>query len=193
MNVLIVLAHPRRDSFCAAITAEFAAGLTEAGHRAEIADLHDEGFDPVMTPADEPDWDDEHKRYSDAVLREQARIERAEALALVFPIWWWSMPAMLKGWIDRVWNNGWAYGSRKLPHRRAWLLATASSDRETYSRCRYEEAMHSQLLTGTMRYCGIEDCALHMFYDVMKGDTQRAAHLLRARDLGRHFGDGIGN
>jgi hypothetical protein len=45
-------------------------------------------------------------------------------MVFVFPVWWWSMPAMLKGWIDRVWNNGWAYGARKLPHRRALLIGT---------------------------------------------------------------------
>ena len=44
---------------------------------------------------------------------------RNDALAFVFPVWWWSLPATTKGWIDRVWSNGWAYGSRKLPHRSA--------------------------------------------------------------------------
>ena len=43
-------------------------------------------------------------------IREMERIERNQAPVIVFPVWWWSMPAILKGWIDRVWNNGWAYG-----------------------------------------------------------------------------------
>ena len=43
------------------------------------------------------------------VLAEQARIDRADTLVLVYPIYWWSMPALLKGWIDRVFSNGWAF------------------------------------------------------------------------------------
>lgn len=66
------------------------------------------------------------------VLAEQARIARNEALAFVFPVWWWSFPATTKGWIDRVWSNGWAYGGRFLPQRKALLIGTASGDQEGY-------------------------------------------------------------
>ena len=102
MDVLTVLCHPRRDSLTAAIAKEFRAGLAESGHGGELADLYAEGFDPLVLPPDEPDWNDATKRYSDAVLAEQARIERHQAIAMVFPVWWWSLPAMLKGWIGRA-------------------------------------------------------------------------------------------
>jgi putative NADPH-quinone reductase len=112
MKVLTVFSHPRRQSLSGAVLDAFADGLRTAGHEVEIADLHGEGFDPVMTPADEPDWSDSRKRYSDAVLREQARIARNDALAFVFPVWWWSLPAMLKGWFDRVWAKDIAFTLR---------------------------------------------------------------------------------
>ena len=118
MNILVVFDHPRRDSFCGAVLDSFTAGLVRAGHRPEIADLRTEGFDPRLPVDDEPDWDDGDKVYSAAVLAEQARISRNDAIAFVFPVWWWSFPATTKGWIDRVWNNGWAYGGRKLALRR---------------------------------------------------------------------------
>ena len=126
MNVLVVFDHPRRDSFCGAVLDSLLGGLRATGHAAEIADLRAEGFDPRLPPADEPDWEDADKVYSDAVLAEQARMLRNDALAFVFPVWWWSLPATTKGWIDRVWNNGWAYGARTLPHKRALLLGTAA-------------------------------------------------------------------
>jgi putative NADPH-quinone reductase len=121
MQVLTVLCHPRRTSLTAALAERFRAGLAAAGHGGELADLYAEGFDPLMLPPDEPDWDDTGKRYSAAVLAEQARIERHEAITIVFPVWWWSVPAMLKGWIDRVWNRGWAYDESRLALRRAQL------------------------------------------------------------------------
>jgi NAD(P)H dehydrogenase (quinone) len=190
LKVLVVFSHPRRDSFCGAALDNFTAGLAEAGHVFEIADLHAEKFDPVMPLADEPDWNDDNKRYSDDVLREQARIARHDGLAFVFPVWWWSMPAMLKGWIDRVWNNGWAYGSRKLPHRRALLLATAVGTEESYRTREYDKAMRIQLIVGTMNFCGIADARLHLLCDVLSGPEPRRRLLAEAKDLGRQFAEG---
>ena len=86
------------------------AGLRSAGHVPEFANLRAEDFDPRLPVADEPDWEDPDKIYSADTLAEQARIARNDAIAFVFPVWWWSVPATTKGWIDRVWNNGWAYG-----------------------------------------------------------------------------------
>lgn len=187
MNVLIVFDHPRRDSFCGAILDQFVAGLHEAGHQAEIADLRAEGFDPRLDPVDEPDWDDPRKIYSPAVLSEQDRIARADALAFVFPVWWWSVPAATKGWIDRVWNNGWAYGDHKLDHAKALFVGVAASSAEQYSKRGYDTAMRTQLVTGVAQYCGIEDSALELLHDALGTDSVRLSLLSRARDLGRSF------
>ena len=184
MNILVVFDHPRRDSFCGAVLDRFAAGLARAGHRAEIADLRAEGFDPRLPVADEPDWDDGDKVYSADVLAEQARISRNDAIAFVFPVWWWSFPATTKGWIDRVWNNGWAYGDRKLALRRALLIGTASADAAGYAKRGYDAAMKVQLLTGIMNYCGIPKADLEFLFDVMDGPETRAALLQRAAVLG---------
>jgi NAD(P)H dehydrogenase (quinone) len=187
MRVLVVFDHPRRDSFAGAVLDCFAAGLVENGHRPEIADLRREGFDPRLPVADEPDWDDGGKAYSAEVLAEQARIARNDALAFVFPVWWWSFPATTKGWIDRVWNNGWAYGASHLPHEKALLMGTASGDAAGYGKRGYDAAMRTQMLTGIMQYCGIASAELELFYDVMAGAEIRAAHLARARALGAAF------
>lgn len=165
----------------------FSEGLEEAGHKAEVADLRAEGFDPRLPLEDEPNWDDDDKRYSAAVLAEQDRVARNDALAFIFPVWWWSLPATTKGWIDRVWNNGWAYGSRKLQHRSALLIGTASGGAETYGKRGYDEAMRVQLVVGVMNYCGIARADLELFYGVMDGERQTAALLDRARVLGRTY------
>ena len=187
MRVLVVFDHPRRTSFCGGVLDELVSGLEEAGHRIEIADLYREGFDPRMPEADEPDWSDPAKRYSEAALAEQARIERNDALVFVFPVWWWSMPAMLKGWIDRVWNNGWAYGSRKLPHKRALLIGTCSASAAAFAKRGYDTSIETQLVVGIANYCGIENAGLVLMHDVTGDAATRAAHLERARQLGRQF------
>lgn len=185
MHVLAILAHPRRDSFSGAIFDGLCAGLTAAGHTVEVGDLYGEGFDPLMRAEDYAQF--ESLPMPPDVLAEQERIERADALAFVFPVWWWSLPAMLKGWIDRVWNNGWAYGLRQLPHSRALLLATASGSAATYQRQRYDQAMDAQLLVGTMNYCGIARAKLELFFDITDSAESRAACLASAQRLGLGF------
>jgi NAD(P)H dehydrogenase (quinone) len=187
MSVLIVFDHPRRSSFCGAVLDQLQRGLAEAGHKSEVADLRAEGFDPRLPVADEPDWDDPDKVYSADVLREQERIMRHDALAFVFPVWWWSFPATTKGWIDRVWNNGWAYGARKLPHRKALMIGTCSGTGESFAKRGYDKAMDTQLLTGIIHYCGIPEGRLELLYDVMADEQTRNAHFQQARELGRTY------
>jgi NAD(P)H dehydrogenase (quinone) len=151
MKTLLVVAHPRRQSLTFAVADAFAAAIQERDHEIEWADLVREGFDPVILEPDEPDWSNPDKRYSESVDAEMARVERNAATVLVFPVWWWSIPAILKGWIDRVWNNGWAYGSRFYPQRRVWMLAIAGVGEDAYKKRRYDDALRTQLEVGVRR------------------------------------------
>ena len=108
MHALIVVAHHDPQSLTHAVAAQVAAGLSSSGHTVEIADLAAEGFDPRYTCADHLVHRTRATPPAD-VLAEQARIDRADALVLVFPIYWWSLPGLLKGWIDRVLRPGVAY------------------------------------------------------------------------------------
>lgn len=187
MNVLIIFDHPRRDSFCGAVLDNLTAGLGVAGHSVEVADLRAEGFDPRLAPADEPDWGNAEKVYGDAVLAEQARMLRNDALAFVFPVWWWSLPATTKGWIDRVWSHGFAYGARKLPHRKALLLGTAAGSADYYARRGSEQAMRVQILSGMMAYCGIDNAEMHLLFGALGDGSVRTRHLDTARALGESY------
>lgn len=187
LKVLVIFDHPRRRSFCGSVLDSYVSGLEAAGHSVEIADLRREGFDPRLDVDDEPDWSDPQKRYSPAVLGEQARIERAEALAFVFPVWWWSFPATTKGWIDRVWNNGWAYGAKKLIHKKARLIALAATSADGYAKRGYDAAMKTQLLTGIINYCGIEDSAVDFLHEALSSEDERQSLLAKAHRLGLSF------
>jgi putative NADPH-quinone reductase len=108
MRVLVIYAHPVETSFNAAVHARAVAALREAGHTVDDCDLYAEGFDPVLSRSERIDYHDT------AVNRRpvQAHVDRllaAEALVLVFPVWCFGLPAILKGWLDRVLMPGVAF------------------------------------------------------------------------------------
>jgi NAD(P)H dehydrogenase (quinone) len=108
MRVLVIYCHPRPDSFCAASRDAAITGLTQAGHSVEQRDLYAEGFDPVLSTQQRGLYFNEPDNAFG--LEDQiAALRRAEALVLVYPTWWFGMPAMLKGWFDRVWLPGVAF------------------------------------------------------------------------------------
>jgi NAD(P)H dehydrogenase (quinone) len=165
----------------------FAAGLVKNGHDVEWADLVEEGFDPVLREADEPDWHDPRKQYSLEVRREMERIERNEATVMIFPVYWWSVPGVLKGWIDRVWNHGWAYGDASFPQGRAWMLGIAGNTPGGYTERGYDSAISTQLDTGLLDYCGVEERRLELLYGSIEGQSYVDRILLDAERLSSEF------
>lgn len=123
-HVLIVYAHPEPRSLCGSLRGFAAAHLARAGHQVEVSDLYALGWKSQLDADDFPARDPAARlnpmRASNAaftggtqtadVAAEQAKLQRADAVLLVFPLWWFSMPAILKGWVDRVYANGYAYG-----------------------------------------------------------------------------------
>ena len=105
MRVLLVYCHPVAESFAAGLRDAALRGLERAGHEVELLDLYAIGFQPVLSA-------EEHRNYLTASGErhpepEHARlIAWAEALVFVYPTWWYGLPAMLKGWLDRVWTPG---------------------------------------------------------------------------------------
>lgn len=180
MKVLIVVSHPR--------TERFVQGLQAAGHEAEVLDLHRSGFDPVLREEDEPDWSGNPKQYSLEAEKEIDRMKQYDALAYIFPIWWYSVPAMLKGYIDRVWNNGFAYGSGKLHHEQVLWLGLAGASFEHFEKRNYDKLLAHQLNVGMANYAGIADSKVEILYDTLEaGDDHMKKLLKRAYDLGFHY------
>lgn len=192
MNVLVVFAHPRRESFTGALLEEFHRGLLEGGHSVEVVDLYRERFNPCLGEADLVQFTTAGAMPAD-VLREQARVERAEAVGFVFPVWWWSFPAMLKGWIDRVWSQGWAYDFKYdkakglLNLKKAVLLGAGGTSHQDYRKYGYYGAMQRQLDTGIMKYCGIVETQIYIFPGVESLEAARVEYLEKAREIGRRI------
>lgn len=200
MHLLTVFAHPIRTSYPGAVMDDFHEPFTRAGYSIDTLDLHRENFDPRFTEAD-------HQHFWGGPIPSgigdmHQRVEAADRLAFVFPVYWWSMPSLMKGWIERVFTGDWAYqyGSGVadrgkepliglLPHVPTTLIGVGGSKQRTYDKYGYGEAMHAQLDIGIFAYCGITDVQSHLIYDV-EGDhntDSRAAGTAQARDIGATF------
>lgn len=111
MRALVVYCHPNPASLVAAARDRALAGLRAGGHQVRLTDLYASGFDPVMT-ADERLTHKEPGRLTDELRGHAEDLAWAEALVLVYPTWWSGQPAMLKGWIDRLFVAGVAWEPR---------------------------------------------------------------------------------
>jgi NAD(P)H dehydrogenase (quinone) len=117
MRFLIVYAHPDDDSYQSALRRRVVAALTAAGQDVDECDLYAEGFQPVLTRGE---WRLYHDPKANQLFapREVERLMSCEGLVFVFPTWWYGMPAVLKGYFDRVWLPGSAFeiaGPRTIP------------------------------------------------------------------------------
>ena len=133
MRVLVVLAHPLQGSFAASVAREVMDTLASKGHQAELLDLYADDFDPRLT-ADERSRVLDSAYDSTTVAPYAAALKQAEALILVFPQWWFNLPAILKGYIDRVFVPGVAYdldGGRLVPGlpdiKHFWVFTSTGS------------------------------------------------------------------
>ncbi|MFJ8209151.1 NAD(P)H oxidoreductase [Streptomyces sp. NPDC096033] len=180
-HALVVMAHHRGGSLTAALAGRARELLTADGFTVDLLDLHAEGFDPRMGTADEPDWDDPGKEYSAAVRAQMARVAAAGLIVIVFPLWWFGPPALLKGWIDRVWNHGFAYGDGGgLGGRRLlWIPLTAYGEAEFRERG-WDRTVEHVLRTGIGRFCGIEDTSVHFVHDSLEAGARARQVVERA-------------
>ena len=108
MRVLVIYAHPVESSFVAALHRVAVEALRRAGHEVDDCDLNAEGFDPVLSRADRLAYHDVGLNQA-RIGPDVARLKAADALLFVFPVWNFGFPAILKGYLDRVWVPGVAF------------------------------------------------------------------------------------
>lgn len=137
MRVLVLYAHPSPESFHAALHRAALEGLRADGHDIDDCDLYAEGFDPVLSVAGRARYHD-LAANQDGIEGYVARVQAAEALVLCFPVWNFGLPAMLKGFLDRVFVPGVSFHLRDgrvapgLQHIRRLVAIT------TYGQARYK-------------------------------------------------------
>lgn len=160
MTALVVVSHSDPDSLTHSVARSISDAIRTAGGIVETADLASENFDPRFATDDLIPYRGNGIAPTD-VLAEQARIDRADHLILAFPMYWWSMPALLKGWIDRVFVSGWAYEYipgvefvKKLDRLVVHLVVIAGDEAESFERHGVYDAFRTQIERGIVEYCG---------------------------------------
>jgi NAD(P)H dehydrogenase (quinone) len=207
MRVLIVHAHPEPKSFNGAMTRTAADALTAAGHEVELSDLYAMRFNPVsdrgnFTTALDPEYFRQqaeeahavaHDGFAADIQAEMDKLFRCDALVLQFPLWWFGLPAILKGWVDRVFaSGGRTYGGGKWYDRgvfsgkRAMCSVTIGGAPPMYSELGLNGPITAILFPinhGVLYFTGftvVEPFLVHAPARISAGD--RAAHLDRYRE-----------
>ncbi len=201
MKVFIVFAHHEPKSFGAALLARSVQTLQEEGHEVVVSDLHAMHFNPVATADDftqrrfpdalqydrEQKHAYEHGAFAPDIQAEIDKLLWCDLLILQFPLWWFSVPAILKGWIDRVFVNGVVYGKGRrmdsggLKGRKAMLAISTGCYENMVAPDGLLGALDVNLWhlnSGTLAYAGMEVLPPFMAWSIHYTDeAQRHTYL----------------
>lgn len=180
MNVLIIYAHHEPSSFVAAMKNLAVETLSREGHSVVVSDLYAQGFSAVAQKWDFVTTTGNHFNYmleqkhaanldlafAPDILSEIKKVQTADLVIFVAPIWWFSVPAILKGWFDRVlamgvaWDGGKIYENGLLRGKQAMLVVAGGGPNEYYQENGRHRANPIQILHpinhGTLAFCGMD-------------------------------------
>jgi len=190
VNVLVICGHPRKPSYCHALAESYREGAQMAGAEVRQLDVADLDFDVHVrypSPNQQP--------CEEGITKARELITWAQHIVFVYPTWWGSMPALLKGFLDRVLTPGYAFDEtddpavweRLLDGRSAQLLVTMDTPPWVY-RFIYGQPGHNAMRKATLGFCGIKPVLISNFGPVKPaGDALRKSWLEKARDEGACF------
>ena len=196
MRVLIIYAHPNPNSFNHAILENICFGLQEAGHEVRVKDLYGEKFNPVLGAKELAVL--QTGKIPEKIKKEQETLFWAEGLIFIYPLWWFSAPAILKGWFDHALTNGKAFEYTAdggvhglLKHQRALVLITAGATEKELSRKDAQDIAYP-VTTGTLGFCGIQDVFYRIFYRIPTLSHQERVKILNeVSKMGKQFSESI--
>ncbi|MDO3413262.1 NAD(P)H-dependent oxidoreductase [Saccharibacillus sp. CPCC 101409] len=186
MKHLIVYAHPNTESLNRAILDTTAAALKKQGHEVIVRDLYELDFQPVLKPQDTAAM-----RVGDTpqdIKTEQELITQADAVTFIYPIWWTGLPAILKGYIDRVFAYNFAYRSgdngivKMLSGKKGLIINTHGTPAAIYDRIGMSDALRATATVGILDFVGIESVGHLLFGSIGYLDEAGYADILRQVD-----------
>ncbi len=180
-NALVIVAQPKRPSFNSAIAEEIARALKAQGYeRTELLDLYADGFNPVMPPEELP----RKFSFDERTLRYQEKLMQATRVVFVYPDWWGGPPAILKGFLDRVFRPGIAYGFREVDFRDAdapgllgdkhfdiFITTDAIPEREAATNAFPQSSVERWPPSlvwkrNILEFCGVTQAEVHVFWNL---------------------------
>ena len=193
MKIFIVYCHPSQDSFTKNMCDAFIKGITDSGNEYIMSDLYKMDFNPVMTEQEylrDANYRNSPEVASD-VLEEQEKINSADAIAFIYPVFWTEAPARLVGWFDRVWSYGFAYGDKTMKLLdKAIILCSAGNPIEKLEQFGLLDSM-KRLCWGTGFIVVLNNLSL-LFLTILQGKmsfVQKIGILIftKLTRRGRHF------
>lgn len=187
MHILNILSSHYDLAFNNVLLTTFEGALTERGHSFETIDLYNIQFNPVMRGDDFNQF--MGKDLPVEILEYQAKIKNADVITFFYPVWWCDMPAIMKGWIDRVFAKGFAYdydasGARGLlTGKKAVLVSTFGNSLDSDEAKEIDAAMRLKAERGVFGYCGFSAVECHHLYDVYKDDATREGYLSLMKEI----------
>jgi NAD(P)H dehydrogenase (quinone) len=188
MKYLIIYAHPNPESFNHAILETISEELKKSDKSFEVRDLNKMGFNPVLSAEDFAAF--QSGAVPNDVKTEQEHIRSADTLIFVFPIWWSSMPAMLKGYIDRVFSLKFAYDITAdgviglLKSKKAFLISTTGASKEDNEKMGAFQMMNMSMDMAIFQFSGLEVIEHKYFSSVpYVSDKDRQQMLEELREL----------
>ena len=182
MKYLIVYAHPNPESFNHAVLERVEKVLEDAGQSYEVRDLYALKFNPAL---DRKDLDLLLEGKTEKKVEDEQRcIKESDVLIFIYPIWWFGMPAIMKGYIDRVFAQDFAFaieGDRLtglLKGKKVAIINTTGAPRDLLVRMGYEDAMEKTADIGIFEFCGMEVAAHKYFYAVPYADEASRRQML---------------
>ena len=160
MNQLIILAHPKQDSFSASITEQLQKEMIKQGDQTKTRDLYKMKFNPVLNEG-ELKYNKEGETCPDIAV-EQNYILWADQITVIYPLWWNAFPAILKGYIDRVFTNGFAFRITAngleglLKEKKVKLITTAGMTEKSLRNSGVYESLKVTQDEGVFEFCGME-------------------------------------
>ena len=160
MKYLIVYAHPNLKSYNNAILEILTNKLKSKNHEVKVRDLYVNNFNPVLSGSDFEQF--MQGQVPDDIKTEQQYISDADVLVFQFPIWWFQMPAILKGYIDQVFSKGFAYDIGPdgvfglLNGKKCILINTTGGTAEQYNDYGFLEGITRTIDAGNFQFCGMK-------------------------------------
>ncbi|MEW9673862.1 NAD(P)H-dependent oxidoreductase [Ammoniphilus sp. 3BR4] len=167
MKHVVVYAHPNPESLNHAILETTVNALKNNGHEVVVRDLYALDFQPVLKPEDTAAM--KAGQTPQEIKTEQEFITQADAITFIYPIWWTGLPAILKGYVDRVFSYGFAYGSgeegiiKMLTGKKGFIINTHGTPNEIYDRIGMTDGLKITSDTGIFDFVGIESVG-HLFF-----------------------------
>lgn len=170
MNHLFVYAHPRKESFNHAILETAVQALQEKGHEVIVRDLYEMEFQPVVSS------NEILGGIGEDIVQEQEYLKWADVITFIYPIWWTGLPAIMKGYIERVFTYGFAYRYVKgeqmgmLKGKKAIIINTQGKSHAQYAASGMDKALLLTSDKGIFEYCGIKVLHHEFFESVPSSD-----------------------